>query len=165
MHHLYQWFLKLGTETFKFNNHNWEPNINLLFFFFWWVRILMKIAAICYCSFFSKGHFSEIFKSKTGGSPLVIQWLGPRAFTAVFWIQSLTGYLRFHKLQCCQKLRKKNIERKMNDLALWNIYHKIQRYLLVLLQKTEVSLQHKPWKPSTETWIHVNFRWGQNDEL
>ena len=25
----------------------------------------------------------------------------------------------------------------MNNLALWNTYHKIQRYLLVLLQKTE----------------------------
>ena len=59
----------------------------------------MKVTVICYGSFSAKVNFQKYLKNKTGGSPLVVQRLGLRAFTAVFWIQSLTGDLRSHKLQ------------------------------------------------------------------
>ena len=44
-------------------------------------------------------------KKKTLGNSLVVQWLGPGAFTARAWVQSLVGGLRFHKVKINKALR------------------------------------------------------------
>ena len=42
------------------------------------------------------------------GNSLAVQWLGPGAFTAVAWVQSLVRELRSHKLiQATQQSQKK----------------------------------------------------------
>ena len=47
------------------------------------------------------------------GNSLVVQWLGPDAFTARVWVQILIGKLRFHKP--CNAAKKKEKISQAND--------------------------------------------------
>ena len=50
------------------------------------------------------------------GNSLVVQWLGPQAFTAEAQVQSLDGEIRSHKLHSVAKKEKKKNHRLISPI-------------------------------------------------
>ena len=84
------------------------------------------------------------------GNSLVVQWLGPQAFTAEAQVQSLDGEERSHKLHSVAKKEKKKNHRLTSPITCW-----IETYILKLLDRKSKNPLQNMRKPNSAKLYNI----------